>query len=164
MKTLMILSTLAAAIAVPVMAQTPRAVSEVRVVISPDLAEKTRILDDREFQYLTRELKRTVEKRLDRAGALSPDGGDLYLVIEDATPNRPTMRQMSQQPGLSYSSFGVGGARISGEYRARSGETTPVRYSWYETDIRRAPYYGPWNDADRAFERLADKLAKGETH
>jgi hypothetical protein len=163
MKTLMILSMLTAAIGAPVMAQAPQAVSEVRVGISPDLAEKTRILDDREFKYLTRELKRTVEKRLDRAGALRPDGGELYLVIEDATPNRPTMRQMSQQPGLSYSSFGVGGARISGEYRARSGETTPVRYSWYETDIRRTPYYGAWSDADRAFERLADKLARGET-
>ena len=165
MKTSMIVSILAlAAAATPVLSAPAPApdVARVQVVIGPELASKTQTLDAREFDYLTRELKRTVEKRLDRAGALGPDGGELYLVIEDATPNRPTMRQMSGRPGLSYSSFGVGGARISGEYRSPSGTTTPVSYSWYETDIRRTPYYGTWTDADRAFERLADKLVKGD--
>ena len=162
MKISTIVSILALAAAAPVLAAPAPDVARVQVVIGPELASKTQTLDAREFDYLTRELKRTVEKRLDRSGALVPDGGELYLVIEDATPNRPTMRQMSGRPGLSYSSFGVGGARISGEYRAPSGATTPVSYSWYETDIRRTPYYGTWTDADRAFERLADKLAKGD--
>lgn len=137
-------------------------VSAVRVTIGSDLAKKTEVMDRREFDYLINELKRSVEKTLDKSGALRPDGGELDLVIEDARPNRPTLRQMSSQSGLSYSSFGVGGARITGEYRAKSGERTPVEYSWYETDITRAPYSSTWSDADTAFDRLADKLAKNE--
>jgi len=137
-------------------------VATVRVAIGADLAKKTEIMDAREFDYLTKELQRSVEKKLDRSGSLGPDGGDLYLVIEDARPNRPTLQQMSKQPGLSFSSFGVGGARVSGEYRAKSGERTPVDYSWYETDITRAPYNSTWSDADTAFDRLANKLVKNE--
>lgn len=135
-------------------------VAAVRVSIGPDLAKKTQVMDRREFDYLTRELKRSVEKTLDRSGALGPDGGELDLVIEDARPNRPTMREMTAKPGLSYQSFGVGGARISGEYRAASGVRTPVDYSWYETDIRWAEYGSTWSDADKAFDRLAVRLAK----
>jgi hypothetical protein len=137
-------------------------VSAVRVTIGSDLAKKTEIMDAREFDYLTEALRRSVERKLNRSGALGPDGGELDLVIEDARPNRPTLRQLSGQPGLSFSSFGVGGARVSGEYRAKSGERTPVDYSWYETDITRAPYYSTWSDADTAFNRLANKLAKDE--
>lgn len=135
-------------------------VATVRVSIGPDLAKKTQIMDAREFDYLTRELKRSVEKRLDRSGALDPEGGELDLVIEDARPNRPTLREMSAKPGLSFQSFGVGGARVSGEYRAASGARTPVAYGWYETDIRWAQYGSTWSDADEAFDRLAARLAK----
>lgn len=137
-------------------------VAAVRVAIGPDLAKKTEIMDAREFDYLSKQLQQSIEKKLDRSGSLSPDGGDLYLVIEDARPNRPTLQQMSSQPGLSFSSFGVGGAHLSGEYRAKSGERTPVDYSWYETDITRAPYNSTWSDADTAFDRLANKLVKNE--
>ena len=137
-------------------------VATVRVTIGADLAKNTKIMDAREFDYLTKELQRSVEIKLDRSGSLGPDGGDLHLVIEDARPNRPTLRQMSSDPGLSFSSFGVGGARVTGEYRAKSGERTPVDYSWYETDITRAPYNSTWSDADTAFERLANKLVKNE--
>ncbi|MDI1364765.1 MAG: hypothetical protein PSX79_07855 [bacterium] len=137
-------------------------VAAVRVTIGSELAKKTEILDAREFEYLTGELKRSVEKTLQRSGTLRPDGGALDLVIEDARPNRPTLREMSAKPGLSYSSFGVGGARIGGEYRAKSGVRTPVHYSWYETDIRWADTSSTWSDAGRAFDKLADRLDKDQ--
>jgi len=137
-------------------------VAAVRVAIGPDLAKKTEVMDAREFDYLSQQLRQSIEKKLDRSGAFNSDGGELNLVIEDARPNRPTMRQLTAEPGLSFSSFGVGGARVSGEYRARSGEVTPVDYSWYETDITRAPYSSTWSDADTAFDRLANKLVKNE--
>lgn len=160
MKILTAILALGATIASPALSA-PK-VATVSVSIGPDLAKKTQTLDAREFDYLTRELKRSVEKRLDRSGALDPAGGELDLVIEDARPNRPTLREMSAKPGLSYQSFGVGGARVSGEYRAASGARTPVAYSWYETDIRWAQYNGTWSDADEAFDRLAVRLAKDE--
>ncbi|WP_425999841.1 hypothetical protein [Caulobacter sp. DWR1-3-2b1] len=157
MRISLVILALGAVVASPAMAAPE--VSAVRVSIGPDLAKKTQVMDRREFDYLTRELKRSVEKTLDRSGALA-DGGELDLVIEDARPNRPTMREMSAKPGLSYQSFGVGGARVSGEYRAASGARTPVDYSWYETDIRWAEYGSTWSDADKAFDRLAVRLAK----
>ena len=159
MRISLVILALGAVVASPAMAAPE--VSAVRVSIGPDLAKKTQVMDRREFDYLTRELKRSVEKTLDRSGALA-DGGELDLVIEDARPNRPTMREMSAKPGLSYQSFGVGGARVSGEYRAASGARTPVAYSWYETDIRWAEYNGTWSDADEAFDRLAVRLARDE--
>lgn len=137
-------------------------VATVRVSIGQELAKKTQIMDAREFDYLSRELKRSVETRLDRSNALDPEGGELDLVIEDARPNRPTWREMSAKPGLSYQSFGIGGARVSGEYRSASGARTPVAYGWYETDIRWAQYGSTWSDADQAFDRLAARLARNQ--
>jgi hypothetical protein len=137
-------------------------VSVVRVTIGSELAKKTEILDARETDYLTRELKQSVEKALDRAGALRPDGGPLDLVIEDARPNRPTLREMTAKPGLSYSSFGVGGARIGGDYQAPSGARTPVHYGWYESDITWSDTKSTWSDAGRAFDKLADRLVKDQ--
>lgn len=149
-----------AAIACPAFAA-PK-VATLRVSIGQELAKKTQIMDAREFDYLSRELRRSVENSLDRSDALDPAGGELDLVIEDARPNRPTWREMSAKPGLSYQSFGVGGARVSGEFRDASGARTPVAYSWYETDIRWAQHGSTWSDADEAFDRLAARLAKNQ--
>jgi hypothetical protein len=162
MKTVVLMSVLALAAGGQAMAEGAPDIARVSVEISPDLARKTETLDARDFDYLKRELTRVVETRLNSKGAIATEGGELTLVIEDATPNRPTLRQMSQKPGLSYSSFGVGGARISGTYRAPSGATTPLQFGWYETDIRRTSGYGTWTDADSAFSRLADRVARGK--
>ena len=83
-------------------------------------------------------------------------------VIEDAKPNRPTPQQMSNTLGLSLESFGVGGARISGQYVDPAGVSTPIAYAWYETDIRWARYGSTWHDAGVAFDRLAARLAKDQ--
>uniref|UniRef100_B0SXF7 Uncharacterized protein n=1 Tax=Caulobacter sp. (strain K31) TaxID=366602 RepID=B0SXF7_CAUSK len=140
----------------PVLA-TP-AVSEVRVSIGPALTRKADEIGAREFDILAAELRRSVERKLPPR----PGGGTLNLVIEDARPNRPTPQQMSNTPGLSLESFGVGGARISGDYVDAAGKATPIAYSWYETDIRWARYGSTWHDAESAFDRLADRLAKDQ--
>ncbi|WP_165187251.1 hypothetical protein [Caulobacter soli] len=134
------------------------AVSEVKVSIGAKLAEKTDVLDQREFDILTSELQHAVERRLPPR----PGGGVLNLVIEDAKPNRPTPRQLAKTPGLSIQSFGVGGARISGDYLDPAGQRTPIAYSWWETDIRWAPYGSTWHDAETAFDRLADRLVRDQ--
>ncbi|WP_269713334.1 hypothetical protein [Caulobacter sp. NIBR2454] len=137
-------------------------VSEINVTIGPELAQKAPELGARELDDLRGDLKRTVERELERAGQLTPQGGRLDLVITDARPNRPTMQQMSRKPGLSYQSFSIGGAAVTGAYAAPGGATTPVAYSWFETDIREAWWRGTWGDANRAFDRFATKFAKGE--
>jgi hypothetical protein len=157
------LALIAAAITLPAAAQAQvPAVSRVEVTIGPDLAAKADNLGAREFDYLTRDLKRAVERRLDKSGGLTGSGGELRLVIDDAVPNRPTMQQLSSKPGLSMESFGNGGARISGEYIAADGARTPVQYRWYENDIWRAPYRSTWADASFAFDGLARRIEKGD--
>ncbi len=133
-------------------------VAEVKVSISPDLAKKAETIGTREFDLLSTELRRSIQRKLPPRA----DGGTLALVIEDATPNRPTMQQLSKTPGLSLDSFGIGGARISGAYVDPAGTRTPIDYSWYETDIHQARHGGTWNDAETAFDRLAVRLSKDQ--
>ncbi len=134
------------------------AVSTVKVSIGPNLAGKADELGTRDLDILTTRLRRTVEKRMPPR----PDGGVLTLVIDDAKPNRPTPQQLMTTQGLSVQSFGVGGARISGDYVDPTGKRTPIAYSWWETDILWAPTSSTWHDAESAFDRLADRLARDQ--
>jgi hypothetical protein len=103
------------------------AVSRSRSSIGPALAEKVDEIGKRDLDILAAELRATVERRLPPAPTAGPD-----LVIDDARPNRPTPQQMMTTQGLSMESFGVGGARISGDYVDPAGRRTPIAYSWYE--------------------------------
>jgi len=156
MRIALLAATLLLGAAQPVLAAP--AVSDVKVSIGPVLAKKADELGVREFDILTAELRRSVERRLPPG----PDGGTLTLVIEDARPNRPTADQIFKKPGLSMESFGVGGATISGAYVDPTGRSTPIAYSWWESDIRWARYGSTWHDAEDAFDRLADRLAKDQ--
>lgn len=133
-------------------------VAHISITVGPALARQVDTVGPQEIERLTGDLHRTVERRL----PVTADGGELILVIEDARPNRPTLTKMSRSPSLSYESFGVGGARISGEYVDAAGARTPVRYSWYETDISQASYAETWRDANTAFERFARRLSTGD--
>jgi hypothetical protein len=137
--------------------------AQVRVAIGPELqakAEKT--YGVRDVRELADELQRDVERRLARSGAY--DGARIELTLADAVPNRPTIKQLGDKPGLSYESFGVGGARIEGRIVAPDGRVTPVAYRYYETDIRYARHLGTWSDADWTIDRFADRLARGDAY
>ncbi|MDO9337428.1 MAG: hypothetical protein Q7T61_13595 [Caulobacter sp.] len=154
---------LAAAAALGVGAMTGSALAagpEVTVVYGPDLGKKIEQYGAREVDRLAEDLRRSVLKAA--AGSPALDDARIELVLEDVVPNRPTMQQMSDKPGLSYSSFGVGGAAISGRVITADGASRPVRYSWYETDIRWARASSTWNDAELTFDRFAQSLARGK--
>lgn len=140
----------------------PGPVAVVNVTIGPDLQGKADEYGQRELDYLAADLRTSVERALDRSGDLSPTGGTLDLVLEDAVPNRPTMRQMSLKPGLSFESFGIGGAKIDGVLTMADGQRIPVGFRWYETDIRWSRTAGTWMDARNTFDRFARKLVTGE--
>lgn len=134
---------------------------EVTVVIGPELqkqAEET--YGVRDVRELAAELQRDVQRELARTGVL--EGGRVELVLVDAVPNRPTFKQLSDKPGLSFMSFGVGGAKIEGKLIAADGSVTPVTYRWYESDIRNAPYSTTWSDANWTIDRFARRVGRGE--
>ncbi len=134
----------------------------VDVQIGPKLrAEAAKSLGVRDVDQLAAELSRQVTQELDRTGVLQ--GARLELILVDAKPNRPTFKQLSNRPGLSMRSFGLGGAAIEGRAIAVDGTISPIHYQWYETDITQAPYTTTWSDANTAFDRFARRLARGDT-
>jgi hypothetical protein len=86
----------------------------------------------------------------------------VVITIEDATPNRPTMQQVSDTPGLDpIRSFGVGGAKLTGvAYDAAGQEVGTFEYKWYESDITRSMNLGTWHDARWAIDRFARRFAE----
>jgi hypothetical protein len=145
-----LLASATAAIAAPV---------SVTVAVAPELQktfEKT--YGVREAERLTADLQSSVEKTLARSGA--HDGARIELVLTDVKPNRPTFKQLSDKPGLSMQSFGVGGAAIKGRIVAADGSEKPLSYRWYESDIRQASYNWIWSDAEWTFDRFARKLVR----
>jgi hypothetical protein len=137
----------------------PAAVS---VTLSPELqtkAEKTYGL--RDVSQLADELRVDAERALARTGAYADTR--IELVMTDVTPNRPTFKQLGDKPGLSFQSFGVGGAAFSGRIIAADGSETPLAYKWYESDIDQAFGNSTWGDARWAIDRFAARLARGQT-
>lgn len=162
MKLIALLSSVAATAALATAAAAMPPISRVTVDIGPKLQEKAaKDYGVREIDELAAELQEEVEQALAKSGGLSADGGRLELVLVDARPNRPTMQQLSNKPGLSMQSFGVGGATIEGRAVFADGTAAPISYKWYESDIRRAIPSTTWSDAQRTFDRFALRLARG---
>ena len=131
----------------------------VTVSVAPEL-QKTfdKTYGAREASELTADLKASVEKTLARSNA--HEGARIELILTDAKPNRPTFKQLSDKPGLSMESFGVGGAAIKGKIVSADGTEKPLSYRWYETDIREASYSWIWSDAEWTFDRFARRLVR----
>lgn len=135
--------------------------ASVTVTIGPELQKTFETkYGVREIAELTDDLKGSVEKALARSGA--HQDARIELVITDVKPNRPTFKQMSDTPGLSMESFGVGGASLTGRIVAADGTEQPIDYKWYETDIRQSWANWIWHDAEWTFDRFARRLARGE--
>ena len=136
----------------------PAAVS---VTIAPHLQDKAaKIYGVRDVNELADRLQTRVAKRLARTGAYS--NAKIELVLNDVQPNRPTFKQLGDKPGLSYDSFGIGGAEITGQAIAADGAVTPISYRYYESDIRYSRIGSTWADAEGTFDRFAYDLGRGK--
>jgi hypothetical protein len=159
MRRLAFLAPLGAVLAVaagPAMAD-PASIS---VTIGPDLQEKVRTLGERDVRQQADRLAEVVRRALARGGNL--DGARIDLVLTDLKPNRPTFEQIGDRPGLDpHRSISIGGAAIEGSVTTADGQVLPVKYDWYSNSIAEVHGYGTWQDADRAYQRLADRLADG---
>lgn len=135
--------------------------ASVSVTVGPELqAKAASTLGVREVNDLANDLRTTVAKQLARTRAY--DGARIELELTDAQPNRPTFKQLADKPGLSYESFGLGGARIEGSAIAPDGHVTPLSYKYYESDIRDSRRGGTWTDAEWTFDRFAYELGRGD--
>ena len=132
----------------------------ISVSLGPDLQEKAEELGAREVQEQADRLADLVGRALAREGDL--DGARIELVLTDLRPNRPTFQQMADRPGLDgHRSRSIGGAAIEGQITTADGRTLPVRYDWYSASLADVHGFNTWQDADRAYRRLAVNLADG---
>jgi len=120
---------------------------------------------EKSLNRLAESLEKKMTKRFEKKGiSVSEDAPvTMRVIIEEAKNNRPTFRQLSQQPGLSFQSFGLGGASLSADLIDKDGASLgTMSYSYYETDFRQAiNRFGPiWTDANRGFSRFANHAAK----
>ena len=134
--------------------------ASVSVTLGPDLQEKVAELGERDVRRQADRLAEVVRRTLARSGDL--DGARIDLVLTDLKPNRPTVEQMAERPGLDpHRSVSIGGAAIEGQITTADGQVLPVRYDWFSNSIAEVRGYSTWQDADRAYERLASRLADG---
>lgn len=132
----------------------------VSVVISPDFATDAEKLGERDVQQQLSDLTRRVNDTLTRRDALQ--GAKIDLIITDLKPNRPTMEQMANRPGLDpIRSISIGGATIEGTVTMADGTVQPVKYKYYSPTLQDAYGTTTWTDANRAYDRLANNLANG---
>lgn len=113
-------------------------------------------------EELVEETREELVQDLTNAGFAVSDTAatTIRVVIEDAKNNRPTFRQLSEEPSLAFDSFGVGGAELRADIIGASGEQLgTVDYRWFDNfdgdGFDRA--VGTWTDAYRAISRFSDK-------
>lgn len=147
------LAALAASIALPASALT------VETRFSAEFQKK---LDDdygaREAKTLTDVLVRKIEQAFARQGVKADR---VVVTIEDARPNRPTIQQVADKPGLdAIRSISLGGAELTGvAYDASGAEVGKLNYHWYESDLSNSVGVGTWSDARWTFDRFANRFA-----
>ncbi|MGV8929045.1 MAG: hypothetical protein ACOH1E_04800 [Brevundimonas sp.] len=134
--------------------------ASIRVTLGPDLQDKARDLGPREVQEQADRLAELVGRALANDAEL--DGARIDLVLSDLRPNRPTFQQMGNRPGLdAHLSRSIGGATIEGQITTADGRTLPVQYDWYSSNLEDVRGFSTWQDAERAYQRLAVNLAEG---
>ncbi|MGO4410160.1 MULTISPECIES: hypothetical protein [unclassified Brevundimonas] len=134
--------------------------SAVVVTVSPDMAKQVQELGQRDVQQQVEDLTRTIERTLTARHAL--DGARIELVITDLKPNRPTMQQLVDKPGLdAMRSISIGGAAVEGAVTMANGEVQPVKYDYYSNTLAEVQGFTTWQDAHTAYDRLARNLADG---
>ena len=140
----------------PALAQAP----QVLVTVGGDLVDDVDELGQRDVDRQVERLTTVVARELARSGGL--EGAQVNLVLTDLKPNRPTFQQAVDRPGLSIiESISIGGATIEGEVVTADGQRLPVSYSRYSHNLADVHGYGTWQDAERAYGRLAANLASG---
>lgn len=150
---------LAALAGLALAAAAPASALTVEAKVSPEF--QTKLEKDygvREARVLTETLTSKVETTFARQGV---NADRVVVTIEDAKPNRPTMEQVSDKPGLDpMRSVSIGGARVSGlAYDASGAQIGAFEYDWYETDLSNVIAATTWSDARTTFDRFARRFA-----
>lgn len=124
-----------------------------------ELMEKADEYGEREFGRLARYMERQLDNRLE--GLELADGTVLQVTIVDADPNRPTMEQMRDTPGLSMTSISLGGAELEAVLVSADGEVLErFEYARRSHHIRDVIGASTWSDARRTMQGFARHIGE----
>ena len=133
---------------------------DVSVTYSEDFAETLeQDYGVREGEYLAEAITDDLNRAFAKRGI---DPARVEIEIIDAKPNKPTMTQLTDEPGLDYlRSLSIGGMKLSGTAFDSEGNVLgTLEYGWFESDIRDVLGSATWTDAKRASDKFARKFAK----
>lgn len=118
---------------------------------------------EKDLTRLTERLEKRLAEQMEKRGVSVDDNAPtvLRVVLTDAKNNRPTFTQLSNEPGLSFRSFGNGGAEVKATLVQAGGtELGTMTHSWYDWDIQDAQFDSTWTDANRSLDYFARRAAK----
>ena len=145
------------ALATAAQAQAPN----VTVTLGPKLQEQVEDLGPREVRDQADRLAERVREALARRNDLN--GTAVNLVLTDLKPNRPTLQQLSDRPGLDrIRSVSIGGAAVKGEIVTADGRSLPFEYDRFNSSLADVYGFSTWWEADRVFDRVARRIAEGD--
>lgn len=116
----------------------------------------------REGEYLREFVQTALTRALAREGAeLGASGLVIETTIVEADPNKPTMQQLTDTPGLDYGgSLSIGGAELVAVLRRDGHVVGEVSHRWYSPSLADANFAGgSWADARRSIRRFANEVA-----
>lgn len=154
-----ILKTASLAVLLSFGASTVAMSQDVTLSVGSELEDKRGDYGARDIDRLSASAIEAVSEALEDVGA--DDSYEVVVTLENAWPNRPTRRQLSANPGLSFESVSLGGASLTAIiYDGRGNAAGEVSYSWRTPTIAQSRGRGTWHDANRAFDRFADRVAQ----
>ena len=120
---------------------------------------------DKEIEFLLEDMEKEITRDFAKRGLTLSDTAPtlLRVTINKVRPNRPTHNQLSKDIGLSFSSFGIGGADVSAEIIAEGGTVVGTAdYDYYSNFNDRINLSGSstWFDTSRAFSKFSRSLTK----
>ena len=120
---------------------------------------------DKEIEFLLEDMEKEITRDFAKRDLTLSDTAPtlLRVTINKVRPNRPTHNQLSKDIGLSFSSFGIGGADVSAEIIAEGGTVVGTAdYDYYSNFNDRINLSGSstWFDTSRAFSKFSRSLTK----
>jgi len=151
-----------AALAAALLASPAHASQVGAVTLSPHAQEKfDKVYGANEAAALSAKISEQLAAALDARGVAADKSVRIETTIIEATPDRPTYKQLAETVTMDRThSFALGGAILEARLIDSSGRVlSEVKDNWYANDLRLAPTNDTWQSADRAIAHFANKVA-----
>lgn len=130
--------------------------------VGPTTDADERPLSERDIETKRMDLEQEVREALSKVVTLEGAPAEGVLTVEitltDLRSTRPTLADTRTNPGLSFESVYAGGAAVEIAF-TDGGETIATASDERFYDLNEGPKVSIWQDADRYFSLLADKVA-----